>query len=134
MPPAGGQWPQTSSQPLELVLNHRPTAHQRERPALLNNPHWRSGRRCPNRSSGTPDDELWENRSDNPRLFGPLRQAVERVFKSLKESRRLERHHVRGLRRVGLHAAMSALGFAATLLVNVLAGAERPRWMVRKVA
>ena len=93
------------------------------------------------------DYEIWENRSDNPRLFGPLRQkspewralywlrqSVERLFKTLKESRRLERHHIRGLRRVGLHVAMSALGFAATYLVNVLAGSARPRWMVRKVA
>ena len=93
------------------------------------------------------DTEVWENRTDNPRLFGPirqnsqewrdlyrLRQAVERVFKSMKESRRLERHFARGLRKVSLHAAMSALGFSATFLVNLLAGAARPRWMVRKVA
>lgn len=92
-------------------------------------------------------DELWENRKDNPRLFGPLRQssaawkelyrmrqAVERTYKSLKESRRLERHYVRGLLRVALHAAMSTLSFSATYLVNLLAGAARPRWMVRKVA
>ena len=91
-------------------------------------------------------DELWVNRQDNPRLFGPirqgspewtalyrLRQAVERVFKSMKESRRLERHFVRGLRMASLHAAMSALGFAATFLQNLLDGRE-PRWMVRRVA
>ena len=55
-------------------------------------------------------DEIWENRTDNPRRFGKLRresaewrilyvmrQAVERVFKSLKQSRRLEGHCVRGL-------------------------------------
>ena len=92
-------------------------------------------------------DELWVNRQDNPRLFGPirqgspewkalyrLRQAVERVFKSMKESRRLERHFVRGLRKVSLHAAMSALGFMATFLVKLLAGEGSPRWMVRRVA
>ena len=86
------------------------------------------------------------NRSDNPRLFGPirqgsaewkalyrLRQSVERVFKSMKESRRLERHHVRGFQGVSLHASMSALGFAATFHQNLLAGRE-PRWMVRRVA
>ena len=91
-------------------------------------------------------DETWVNRKDNPRLFGPvrqgspewkglyrLRQAVERVFKSMKESRRLERHFKRGLQGVSLHAAMSALGFAATFLSNLLAGRE-PRWMVRRVA
>ena len=93
------------------------------------------------------DTEVWENRTDNPRLFGPirqgsaewkalyrLRQSVERVFKSLKESRRLERHYVRGLRRVGLQASMSTLGFVSTFLVKLCAGQPNPRWMVRKVA
>ena len=92
-------------------------------------------------------DEFWENRSDNPRLFGPLRQqsqawkdlyrkrqTVERVFKSMKESRRLERHFVRGLANVALHAAMSVLAYSATVLAQIRAGSERPRWMVRKVA
>ena len=63
-----------------------------------------------------------------------LRQSAERVFKSLKESRRLERHCVRGLARMSLHVTMSVLGFSATYLVNLLADAVRPRWMVRKVA
>ena len=79
--------------------------------------------------------------------FGPVRQgspewkslyrrlqAVERIFKSMKESRRLERHFVRGLRKVSLHAAMSALGFTVTFLVKLLAGEDRPRWMVQRVA
>ena len=92
-------------------------------------------------------DEVWENRSDNPRLFGPLaqkspvwkalyrlRQAVERVFKGMKESRRLERHCVRGLRAISLHAVMSVLAFTATVLLQTLAGASEPRWMVRRVA
>ena len=39
------------------------------------------------------------------------RQAVERVFKSVKESRRLERHCLRGLRQITLHALMSCLAF-----------------------
>ena len=90
--------------------------------------------------------EVWETAADR-RLFGSmsegsrrwrqlysLRQSVERVFKSLKESRRLERHYIRGLRRVELHALMSILSFSATYLVNLLAGVARPRWMVRKVA
>ena len=92
-------------------------------------------------------DEFWENRSDNPRLFGPLRQksqawkdlyskrqSVEQVNKSLKESRRLERHFVRGLSYMALHITMSVLAYSATVLVNLLAGEARPRWMVRKVA
>ena len=63
------------------------------------------------------------------------RQAIERVFKSLKESRRLNRHCVRGLRQVTLHALMSVLTFQATALVRVLEGEQEwMRWMVRKVA
>ena len=111
--------------------------------------------RCPPRKCRLKDrkgvrychDSQWVNRRDNPRLFGPirqgsaawkalyrLRQAVERIFKSMKESRRLERHCVRGLKKISLQASMSTLGFAATFLVKLLAGEERPRWMVRKVA
>lgn len=93
------------------------------------------------------DDEEWENRRDDPRLFGPLRQkspewkvlyklrqSVERVFKGMKESRRLERHCVRGLLKVSLHAAMSALAFTATVLVQTLTGDVDYLWMVRRVA
>ena len=93
-------------------------------------------------------DQLWENRKDNLRLFGPvrrgspewkrlysLRQSVERVFKSLKQSRCLERHCVRGLRKVGLHATMSVLAFQATVLANYQAGQVGDmRWQVRKIA
>ena len=93
-------------------------------------------------------DEVWEKRQDNPRLFGPvrrdskewhnlycLRQSVERVFKSLKQSRSLESHCSRGLRRVGLHASMSMLAFQATALYRLQAGqAEWLRWQVRRVA
>ena len=63
------------------------------------------------------------------------RQAIERVFKSMKESRRLERHCVRGLRQITLHAMMSALAFPANALVKLRTGqADMMRWMVRKVA
>lgn len=94
------------------------------------------------------DDGVWVNRKDNMRLFGTVRrdsnewrdlyrqrQAVERVFKSLKESRRLERHCVRGLKKAALHVSMSVLTFQATALIHVLAGEQDElRWMVRKVA
>ena len=94
------------------------------------------------------DSEVWEDPSHNLRLFGRIRrgslewkdhyrkrQAIERVFKSTKESRRLERHCVRGLRQIKLHALMSTLTFTATALVWVLAGEwEWMRWMVRQVA
>ena len=93
------------------------------------------------------DSEVWEDPSSNLRLFGRIRrdsaewkryykrrQAIERVFKSLKESRRLERHCVRGLRRITLHAAMSVLSFQATALAKVRTGEpEFMRWMVRQV-
>ena len=53
----------------------------------------------------------------------------------MKESRRLERHCIRGLRQITLHAVMSALAFQATVLFRLRAGeAEWMRWMVRKVA
>ena len=94
------------------------------------------------------DSEVWEDPKENPRLFGVIRrdseawkalytkrQAIERVFKSLKESRRLNRHCVRGLRQVTLHAMMSVLTFQATALVRILDGeADHMRWMVNQVA
>ena len=93
-------------------------------------------------------DSLWENRQDNPRVFGPvrrgssewkalygLRQSVERVFKSGKQSRRLENHCVRGLLNISLHGAMSMLVFQATSLARIQAGQqEYMRWQVRRVA
>ncbi len=76
-------------------------------------------------------------RRDSPewdRLYG-LRQAIERIFKSLKESRRLERHCVRGLAQVTLHVLMSTITFQATALHRVRTGETRwMRWQVRKVA
>ena len=93
--------------------------------------------------------EIWDKGDpDNPRLFPPIprgdpewdelyarRQSIERMFKSLKESRRLERHCVRGLRQVALHAAMSVLSYQATALANLRAGeTDLIRWMVPKVA
>ena len=93
-------------------------------------------------------DEVWEDPQRNVRISGAIRrdgpewkryyakrQAIERVFKSLKESRRLERHCVRGLRQITLHALMSALAYQATALVRILAGEPAfMRWMVNKVA
>ena len=92
--------------------------------------------------------ELWHDPKEDLRFFGALRrdspewkalyvkrQAIERVFKSMKESRRLERHCVRGPRQVTLHAMMSTLAFQATVLVHLRAREpEWMRWMVRQVA
>ena len=63
------------------------------------------------------------------------RWSVEWVFKSMKESRRLEEHCVRGLKYITLHALMSNVTYQASALVKVLEGnLEGMRWMVRKVA
>ena len=94
------------------------------------------------------DDEVWEDPTTNPRLFSPIRrqspewkalyakrQAIERTFKSLKQSRRLERHCARGLARVRLHCLMAVLTYQATALASAKAGQTRwLRWMVAKVA
>ena len=94
------------------------------------------------------EDEVWEDPRRNLRLFGDLRrqspewlalyakrQAIERTFKSLKQSRRLERHYTRGLRQVTLHCLMAVLTYQATALVSAQQGAmEWLRWMVPKVA
>ena len=92
-------------------------------------------------------DRIWE-KHEYSRLFGPvrrgsrewkdlygLRQSVERVFKSLKQSRRLEDHCLRGLRNIGLHNTVSVMAFQATALARILSGqAEYLRWQVRRVA
>ena len=94
------------------------------------------------------DTTYWQDPYEDIRLFGIIRRSsrkwkalyrkrwsVERTFKSLKESRRLERHCVRGLRQVTLHARMSTLTFQASALVHAQAGdLAGMRWMVRRVA
>ena len=93
-------------------------------------------------------DEVWEDPLKNLRMGGPIRrqspewqalyakrQSVERTFKSLKQSRRLKRHCVRGLRQVRLHALIAVLVYQATALASALAGAMPwLRWMVANVA
>lgn len=92
-------------------------------------------------------DTVWENPERNIRLFGVIRregpewrglytkrQAVERCFKSLKQSRRLERHYTRGLRRVTLHCLVAVLTYQATVLSHIQHGATATvRWMVPMV-
>ena len=93
-------------------------------------------------------DQTWENRTDKPRIWGPVRRgselykvlyrmrySVERFFKSAKESRRLEKHYIRGNSGISIHAAMSALVCQATAYVHVQAGdLKYMRWQVRRVA
>lgn len=94
------------------------------------------------------DTEYRQDPNEDIRLFGVIRrnsrrwrryyrkrQAVERLFKSMKESRRLERHRTRGLRHVRLHALMSTLTFQITALMRIRTGDRaNMRWMVRAVA
>lgn len=94
------------------------------------------------------DHQHWEHPSKDLRFFSWIprhsdtwknlytkRQAIERFFKGAKESRRLEKHCVRGLGGIRLHALMSIIGFQATALVKVRAGQlDDMRWLVRKVA
>ena len=94
------------------------------------------------------DSETWENPKTNLRLFGMVRRdsqewqhyyrqrwAIERLFKTLKESCRLERHTLRGLRRINLHVLMATLAFQVSALAHLQAGERQQlRWMVRRVA
>ena len=73
--------------------------------------------------------------SDEWEAYYVKRQAVERVFKSMKQSLRLERHYIRGRNEITLHTFMSALIFQANALQKARKGQlEDMRWMVRKVA
>lgn len=94
------------------------------------------------------DTEYWQDPAEDLRLFGVIRRQsrewkelygkrwkIEQTFKSLKESRRLESHCLRGLKPITLHALMSTLSYQATALVKAQAGQLADmRWMVRKVA
>lgn len=94
------------------------------------------------------DSHVWEDPSNNIRLFGKIRRqssewkrlyrkryGIERVFKRLKQSRRLEDHCVRGKDRIALLCMMSTLVYQATALKAVVYGRFADmRWMRRKVA
>ena len=75
------------------------------------------------------------------RLFGALPSGrfwvrnIERVFRSLKHSRGLEGHCVRGMRKILLHATMSVLTYQATVLFRLKVGdVDRMRQIGVKVA
>ena len=70
-------------------------------------------------------------------MAGPLRQeASHRAhLQSLTQSRRLERHCVRGLPQTTLHCLMAVLTYQSTALVSAQQGAmEWMRWVIPKVA
>lgn len=62
------------------------------------------------------------------------RQSVERVYKSMKQSRRLNAHYFRGMVKIQLHAALSMLAFQVTALRR-LQTRDTPtiRWQVEKM-
>ena len=63
------------------------------------------------------------------------RQSVERVFKGMKQSRRLNDHCFRGLEKVALHCILSALAFKVTALRNLRTrDAPSIRWTMLRVA
>jgi hypothetical protein len=108
---------------------------------------------CPLKTEGTKavrhcDTEVWEELEANLRVLGPLprftgawkrlyrqRMSIERIYRSLKHSRGLEGHCVRGLRKITLHAALSALTYQATVLARIRTGdCANMRRMTVKVA
>lgn len=83
---------------------------------------------------GPPSGRIGKDSPEWNALYD-LRQSIERMFKGMRESRRLERHCVRGKRQVTLHIVMSVVAFQATALTHVRAGRlTEMRWMVKKVA
>ena len=94
------------------------------------------------------DGELWVDPEENPRVIGMIprftgkwkylysqRMSIERTFRSLKHSRGLEQHCVRGMKGIQLHATMSLLTYQATVLARLKAGDTKTfRHMTVKVA
>ena len=82
------------------------------------------------------------------RLFGLIRRqsqewkdlyrkrwTIEQLFKTQKQSRRLERHYTRGIANITLHSLMSTLSFVLSALVEAQAKRwDSMRWGVPKVA
>ena len=81
------------------------------------------------------DSEVWEDPMENLRVVGIVwrgsrewrrhyakRMSIERVFRSLKHSRGLEGHMVRGMAKIRLLAALSLLTYQATALARVRVG------------
>ena len=108
---------------------------------------------CPLKTGGVKpiihcDGEVWEDPQNNLRVIGVLprasrgwkrlyrlRMSIERIFRSLKHSRGLEGHMVRGMKKITLHATLSVLTYQATALARLRAGdAAKMRTMAVKVA
>ena len=108
---------------------------------------------CPLKTEGTKavrhcDSEVWETPEANLRVLGPLprftdawkrlyrqRMSIERIYRSLKHSRGLEGHCVRGMRKITLHATLTVLTYQATALARLKAkDFDGMRQMTVKVA
>lgn len=103
---------------------------------------------CANQDEHFDHAEGWWPIDRNVRLRGPIRrdteewdelydkrQSIERVFKSMKQSLRLESHYHRGLQKISLHCLLSMLVFQATALVKALLGDfDELCWMTRRIA
>ena len=60
-----------------------------------------------------------------------LRWHIERIFRSMKHSRLLERHCFRGMRKNLLHATLSMLTYSATALARLRVGDQRRMRVMR---
>ena len=94
------------------------------------------------------DSEEWEDPMQNLRVLGTIwrgsdewswhyskRMCIERIFRSLKHSRGLEGHRVRGMAKIRVLASLSLLTYAATVLARVKVGDDENLWIMRvKVA
>ena len=81
------------------------------------------------------DSEVWEDPMENLRTVGIVwrgseewdhhyakRMSIERIFRSLKHSRGLEGHMVRGMAKIRLLASLSLLTYQATTLARIKVG------------
>ena len=103
---------------------------------------------CTSIEKGKNHIEDWYPIDRNYRLRGPIRrdtdewadlydkrQSIERVFKSMKQSLRLNTHYHRSLRKVSLHCILSMLIFQVSALVSAIAGElDNLCWMTREIA
>ncbi len=97
---------------------------------------------------GTCSHEIWLDPMTDIRKIGTIRRAsdkfqdmyreryaVERPFKSMKQSRRLEHHTRRGAKKIHIHMLLSTFAYLATVLSNYwYRPSEYLLWMVPRVA
>ena len=134
-------------------MGKKPMEYIRTDPATGHHLYRCRGEGCPLKTGGVKpiihcDGEVWEDPKNNLRVIGVLprssrgwkrlyrlRMSIERIFRSLKHSRGLEGHMVRGMKKITLHATLSVLTCQATVLARLRAGdVEKMRQMAVKVA